>query len=191
MIAGSTWPADEKHVLPALTRLCKEFPALQVIVVPHELQESHLIDIETAFSRQGIQTERYTNLSESQKASHRVVIFNTIGMLARLYKQTHMAYIGGSFGKGVHNVMEPAIFGQPVLFGPNHLNSHEAGVLLSIGAAFRVTNQQTLYDALLRLIQDSELRRAMGEKARNLIFKNTGATAIIINTLKSQYGIIS
>jgi 3-deoxy-D-manno-octulosonic-acid transferase len=191
IIAGSTWPADEKHILPALSGLCTDYPDLRVIVVPHELHENHLLDIESVFSRDGIKTERYTNFSGTGNASVNVVIFNTIGLLARLYKQTDIAFIGGSFGKGTHNVMEPAVFGQPVLFGPNHLNSHEAGELLISGAAFRVANAQEFRDKVTLLINDSTLRKTMGEKARNLIHNNIGATAIIINTLNKQYGIIS
>jgi 3-deoxy-D-manno-octulosonic-acid transferase len=191
IIAGSTWPADEKHVLPALAELMQKFPGLRVIVVPHELHENHLRDIENVFARYGIPCERYADFSASGTAKADVVIFNTIGLLARLYKQTQIAFIGGSFGKGTHNVMEPAVFAQPVLFGPNHLNSYEAGELLQIGAAFRVTNQQEFHEKVSLLIRDNPLRQSMGEKARNLIIGNTGATAVIMNTLKEKYGIIS
>lgn len=191
IIAGSTWPADEKHVLPALAMLCSDHPDLNVIVVPHELHESHLHDIESVFESYGIRAVRYTDFSGSGSTTERVVILNAIGLLARLYKQTDIAYIGGSFGKGIHNVMEPAMFGQPVLFGPNHVNSYEAGELLKIGAAFRVSNQQEIYDKMNLLIGDHLLRKTMGEKAKNLIYDNIGATEIIINTLKKLYGIIS
>jgi 3-deoxy-D-manno-octulosonic-acid transferase len=191
VIAGSTWPPDEKHVLPALAELIKMFPGLRVIIVPHELHESHLQDIESPFVRNGIPCERYTDFAGSGTARGDVVIFNTIGLLARLYKQTHIAFIGGSFGKGTHNVMEPAVFGQPVLFGPNHQNSYEAGELLNNGAAFRVTNQQEFREKVSLLIQDNFLRESMGEKAKNLIINNIGATAVIIKTLKEKYGIIS
>lgn len=191
LIAGSTWPPDEKHILPAISDLLNEFPDLRVIIVPHELHESHLQDIANVFSRSGINTERYTDFSAQGTASSRVVIFNTVGLLARLYKQTQIAFIGGSFGKGTHNVMEPAVFGQPVLFGPNYMNSYEAGELLKIGAAFKVTGRQEFYDKVSLLIRDTDLRQSMGEKARNLVVNNTGATAIIIKTLKEKYGIIS
>ncbi|MBN1145369.1 MAG: hypothetical protein JXA72_13140 [Bacteroidales bacterium] len=191
IIAGSTWPADEKHLLPALAMLCSDHPDLHVIVVPHELHESHLRDIETVFESYDIKTVRFTAFSGAGSTPERVVILNAIGLLARLYKQTDIAYIGGSFGKGIHNVMEPAMFGQPVLFGPNHVNSYEAGELLKIGAAFRVNSQQEVYDKMNLLINDQLLRKTMGEKAKNLIYDNIGATDIIINTLKKHYGIIS
>jgi 3-deoxy-D-manno-octulosonic-acid transferase len=191
VIAGSTWPSDEKHILPALVRLCTELPRLQVIIVPHELDESHLSDIENAFLRYGIKSERFTNFSGHGYASVNVVIFNTIGLLARLYKHTDIAFVGGSFGKGTHNVMEPAVFGQPVLFGPHHLNSFEAGELLKINAAYTINNQEEFYEKVSLLIRDGNLRRSMGNKAKDFIKGNTGATTIIINKLKEKYGIIS
>jgi 3-deoxy-D-manno-octulosonic-acid transferase len=191
IIAGSTWPADEKHILPALVRLLTEFPEIQTIIVPHELQENHLKDIENVFKRHYIECRRYSDFSAAGTTNARVVIFNTIGMLARLYKQTNIAFVGGSFGKGTHNVMEPAIFGQPVLFGPNHLNSYEAGELLKIGAAFKIRSEQEFYEKARLLINNDQLRISMGEKARNLIVENKGATEIIVNKLNEQYGIIS
>jgi 3-deoxy-D-manno-octulosonic-acid transferase len=191
VIAGSTWPADEKHVLPALAELTLEYPHLRVIVVPHELHDNHLRDIESVFNRHHVPCDRYTAFSGKGTASSRVVIFDTIGLLARLYKQTHIAFIGGSFGKGTHNVMEPAIFGQPVLFGPNHLNSHEAGELLQAGAAFRITSEQEFHEKVSLLIRDNALRISMGEKAKYLIMNNIGATACITNILQEKYGILS
>ena len=103
-----------------------------MIVVPHELHENHLRDIEPCvFTKRDKHVNAIPTFPKPETPQHNVVIFNTIGLLARLYKQTDIAFIGGSFGKGTHNVMEPAVFGQPVLFGPNHLNSYEAGELLN------------------------------------------------------------
>lgn len=190
-IAGSTWPADEKHLLPAMADLCGEFPDLRIIIVPHELHENHLSDIENTLTRSGLSSERYTSFSGNGTTEKNIVIFNTIGLLARLYKQTDVAFIGGSFGKGTHNVMEPAVFGQPVLFGPNYLNSYEAGELLKSGAAFQVSSREDIYNKVSMILRDSFLRNSMGEKARNLILGNTGATSVIIQQIKTKYGIIS
>lgn len=191
IIAGSTWPADEKYVLPALVGMMNGHPDVRVIIVPHELQESHLSEIEHVFVQQGIPSVRYTDMAGKGITDARVVIFNTIGMLARLYKHTDMAFIGGSFGKGVHNVMEPAIFGQPVLFGPHHLNSYESVELLKAGAACMVRNEAEIMATFELLLQDEEKRTDMGRKARKLILENIGATNIIIDKLKKKYGIIS
>ncbi len=190
-IAGSTWPSDEKHILPALADICNNFKHLKVIIVPHELLENHIQDIESIFRQKSIQTLRYSDFGGNGQTDSQVVIFNTVGMLARIYKQTQIAYIGGSFGKGIHNVMEPAIFGQPVIFGPNHLNSHEAGELLKSEAAFTIRNRDEFYEKMALLIGDDKLRTEMGSRARDLIINNIGATEIILNTLKDKYDIFS
>jgi 3-deoxy-D-manno-octulosonic-acid transferase len=190
-IAGSTWPPDEKQILPALVRLIHKMPELRVIIVPHELQEDHLRSIEEIFTQANIETCRFSALPAGSTTKVRVVLFNTVGLLARLYKQTHVAFVGGSFGKGTHNVMEPAIFGQPVLFGPNYANSHEAGELLKAEAAFCVSGQEDFYKKAELLIRQASLRSSMGKRAKDLIMQNTGATDIIIKTLQEKYGIIS
>jgi 3-deoxy-D-manno-octulosonic-acid transferase len=190
-IAGSTWPPDEKHILPALADLCLKYKNLKVIVAPHELNENHLSDIEAVFANAGIETERYSSFAGSRTSGLQVVIFNTIGMLARLYKQTNIAFIGGSFARGIHNVMEPAVFGQPVIFGPNFLNSHEAGELLKRNASFTITNRNEFYSQMSLLITDARLRSEMGTKASELIAGNIGATDKIIKTLKEKYDIFS
>jgi 3-deoxy-D-manno-octulosonic-acid transferase len=190
LIAGSSWPADERQILPAVVRLIKDFDSLRVIIVPHELHESHLQEIETVFSGSGLKTKRFNDPGYQAKET-RIVIFNTVGMLARLYKQTDIAFVGGSFGKGTHNVMEPAVFSQPVLFGPNYFNSYEAGELLRIGAAFTVAGEEEFYIKVSGLIQDEPLRKSMGEKARDLIQSNIGATEKIIHKLNELYDIIS
>lgn len=191
LIAGSTWPADEKHVLPAFLRILNEYPETRAIVVPHELPESHLLHLESAFIQAGVTCERYTSFAGKRSTQARVVIFDTVGMLARLYKHTDIAFIGGSFGKGTHNTMEPAVFGQPVLVGPNHLNAFEAIELIKHGAAFSVGDSDELFRKLALLINQPGLRNEMGQRARNLILNNVGATQIIMNKLKKDYGIVS
>jgi len=191
IIGGSIWPADEKHLIPALIALMKKYDHLKLILVPHELHESHISAIENMLNVASIDNERFTNCAENGGTHKRVIIVNTIGLLSRLYMQTDIAYIGGSFSTGVHNVMEPAVFGQPVLFGPQHLNSFEAGELLKLECAFCVENRTQLESILDELISNQELRTQTGTKAKNLIYNNLGATNRIINILKQQYGFIS
>ena len=98
-IGGSLWPADEKHLFPALLRIFKEHDNLQLLLVPHELHESHIQAIEQTFRQEGIETQRYTDFANTGngKTTCRVAIINTIGMLAKLYKNTDIAYVGGAF----------------------------------------------------------------------------------------------
>lgn len=190
-IGGSVWPPDEKHLFPALIEKMKKYPELRAIIVPHELHESHISDIEKVFNSENIETERYTNFKDKGFTTKRVAIANTIGMLARLYMQTDLAYVGGSFSTGVHNVMEPAVFGQTVIFGTVYQNSFEAGELIKIGSAFSVSNSEEIKELLEKFISDENYRKETGKKAQNLIYDNLGATDKIYNLLKQQYEFIS
>jgi 3-deoxy-D-manno-octulosonic-acid transferase len=190
-IGGSIWPADEKHILPALIKMMQKYPQLKAILVPHELHESHIADIEKTMQDGGFESERYTDISANGVTGKRVAIMNTIGMLARLYKQTHFAYIGGSFSSGVHNVMEPAVFGQPVFFGPINMNSFEAGELKKIGCAFEINNSAEAEAIMEKLITDESFRNESGKKAKDLIENNIGATQKIMNIITKRYDFLS
>lgn len=187
-IAGSIWPADEKHLLPALIELLQEYPQLHAVLVPHELHEQHIRDIEIFLEDAGLTSERYTEMETSEGSRQRIVIINTIGMLARLYMNTDFAYIGGSFSTGVHNVMEPATFGQPVVFGPVHENSYEAMELMKIGSAFSVSSSAQMKEVFTRMVVDESFRRDAGRKAVKLIEENLGASEKIYSLLKEKYG---
>lgn len=191
LITGSIWPADEKYLLPALINLYKKYGYLKLILVPHELHEAHISDIENILSNAGIESERYTSFENAGGTTKRVAIINTIGMLARIYKQTQLAYVGGSFSSGVHNVMEPAVFGQPVVFGPEYHNSFEAIELIRKGFAFSGSNSVELETLLDRFVSNETDRVETGNKAKNLIEQNIGATQIIIKKLKETYDFIS
>ncbi len=191
LIGGSLWPADEKHLLPALGRLLRRHRNLLLIVVPHELHESHIGAIESFFNETGIETERYTNFKNGNGSSCRVVIINTVGLLARIYQQSQIAYVGGSFSSGVHNVMEPAVFSQPVLVGPRHTNSFEAMELMKIGSAFCVNNESEIEEKLEFLITHANERKAAGQQAVNLIKKNLGAADQIIHIMEKRYDFLS
>lgn len=191
LIGGSIWPADEKHLLPALINLYNKHPHLRLVLVPHELHESHIRDIESVLESAGIPSERYSIFKDHGGTARRVAIIDTIGMLARLYKQTHLAYVGGSFSTGVHNVMEPAVFGQPVVFGPVHMNSFEALELIKAGCAFGATDTFSIEAALARFLVDDSLREQTGTRAMALIRDNIGATGKILTILTGRYDFLS
>ena len=184
IIMGSSWPADEKHVLPAIIRLLNQFTHLSVIIVPHEIEEVHLQNIEFLFSEAQIKTERYSSFSTKNGTQTRVAIIDTIGVLSKLYRSTKIAYVGGGFGSGVHNVMEPAAFSQPIIFGPKHINSYEACHLEYLMAAHTIHNENEFEIIAEYLIHREKLRVEKGAVARKFLTDNLGATNKTIEILE-------
>lgn len=189
LICGSIWPADEKHIFPALDRLLQKYSKLSIILVPHELSESHIDSIESFFSSKGHSIEKYSKFQYTNGTNARIAIIDAIGILFKIYRKTEIAYIGGSFSSGVHNVLEPAAYGQPVVFGPRYHNSYEARQLVELGCCYTIKNEleaETIFD---KLISDSKYRYEQGDKAQNFLKQSLGATEIILNLLKTKYDI--
>ena len=184
-IVGSSWPADEKHILPALIRLCEKYPHIQILVVPHEINEKHIQDIELDFYSKYIKTERDTDFLAQGGTDCRVAIINTIGLLAKLYRTTQLAYVGGAFSTGVHNVLEPAVFGQPVIFGPRYKNSYEACKLVDNLAAHSIHNENEFEVIVDYLIQKETLRIDKGNDAKRFLVDNLGGTKKTIKEIEA------
>lgn len=175
-IIGSIWPQDAKQLMPAVYRCMKEFDSLRVIVAPHEPNEYALETLEEGFSENGILTRRLSTLPQ-KSAGIRVVLVDRVGILAELYHQSNLAFVGGSFRGSIHNVMEPAVAGIPVLFGPMYHNSSEAELLIREGGGFCCEDSECLYRKIRRMLTDSESYRRAADSARQVILKNLGAGA--------------
>jgi 3-deoxy-D-manno-octulosonic-acid transferase len=181
LIAGSTWPEDEQVLLPALLKLQKEIPNVLAIIVPHEPTMAHLeeledqLDGETTFIR-------FSGLNEYR--NERIIIVDSIGILLTLYTYAHVAYVGGSFRQGVHNVLEAAVYGIPVLFGPRHRNSQEPMMLAGQGGGFVVTDTKTMYRTMRNLLENDSARKTAGAHAEQFVRAHTGATERFLNQLE-------
>lgn len=190
---GSTWPADEEHLLPALESLAREFPELRFILVPHETTAEHLDNIRAFLEKHGLTYTQYTSLENGSGVGRRVsqetraVLVDRVGVLAAVYRAAHLVYVGGGFGSGVHNVMEPACFGLPVMFGPRHLNSYEARLMLARGGAFAISDTQGAVEVIQRLLREPELRAEAGEAASAVVRENLGATGRTLAMLAGRY----
>ena len=134
IIAGSTWPEDEAVLLPACRELMVERNDVLVILVPHEPTPNALEQLEQSLATHS--HIRFSALSGYQGESY--ILVDSIGILMSLYRYGHVAFVGGSFHQGIHNVLEPAVYGIPVLIGPVHENSQEATALIAAGAAILV-----------------------------------------------------
>lgn len=181
VVAGSTWPEDEAVLLPAFWTLKQQMQNLLLIVVPHEPTVEHIEELEHLLAG-NIRTIRFSSLNEY--AGEDVVIVDSIGILLVLYASAHIAYIGGSFRQGIHNVLEAAVYGIPVVFGPKHGNSHEPLQLVERGGAFVVDDSAQLHRTLNNLLEDDVARATAGKRASAFVHANLGATDRILGHLE-------
>lgn len=182
LVAGSTWPEDEEILLPVILSSQKAVPNFLSIIVPHEPTVGHLEQLEDAL---GSHTKpiRFSALNEYR--GEQVIIVDSVGMLMNLYTYAHVAYVGGSFKQGIHNVLEAAVYGIPVIFGPRHKNSQEPLILVEQGGGFVVNNEHEMRRTLLNLIENETARRAAGAKAERFVKNHAGATKRFIHHLES------
>lgn len=180
-IAGSTWPPDEDCIFPALKKALEIHPDLTLIIAPHEPTEAHLKNSETWFS--DYSTIRLSQLKATSSKEYRVLLVDTIGVLSSLYHVGNLAYIGGGFTTGVHNVMEPCSTGLPVFYGPIHYNSGEALQLAEDGLAFPVTNKDDFESAIIDLLENPSVVENLGRKSKLFIESQGGATERCFNSI--------
>lgn len=145
LACGSTWPKDEDIIIPYFNNRSET----RVIIVPHELSESHLKYIESQLLRPSI---RYSLATSRIIQNYDCLIIDTIGILSFLYRYADIAYVGGGFGVGIHNVLEPAVYGIPVIFGPNFKKFKEAEDLIQQGGAYSLKNTQGFQGLMDELI---------------------------------------
>jgi 3-deoxy-D-manno-octulosonic-acid transferase len=172
LIAGSTWPPDEARLLPAVARLLREHAALRLVVVPHEPTPEHVERLRRWAGAEGFTA----GTASAGAAGTRVVIVDVVGILAEAYRVARVAYVGGGFTTGVHSVIEPAIAGIPVLFGPRHHNSFEALQLVARGGAVPIQTADDAHATLARFFTDETARAAAGHAARAYVESQLGAT---------------
>lgn len=198
MVCGSIWPADQEHLLPAIASLAKSHPSLRFILVPHELTDRHLEDLTTFLDEHSLSYELFSALAHPASGSStepgttvnettRVVIVDRMGVLAAIYRAADIAYVGGSFSTGVHNVMEPACFSLPVIFGPCHLNSYEARLMIERRGAFPVSSSSDILRVVERLLADESARKEHGEAARAVVTENLGAVSRTLAALAARF----
>ncbi|MFH0757843.1 MAG: glycosyltransferase N-terminal domain-containing protein [Bacteroidota bacterium] len=176
LVAGSTWEPDEQ----ILEEAYKELPSsLLWIIAPHELSNSHLEKLQKRFPESVL----FTETGKKIPPDTRVVIVNTIGHLSHLYRYGTLAYIGGGFGKGIHNILEAATYGLPVFFGPNYRKFSEAIELSERGAAFPVSGTRELLSTIHQQLGNSQLLKTTSGIASNYVIQRVGATSRILEKL--------
>jgi 3-deoxy-D-manno-octulosonic-acid transferase len=184
LVAGSTWEQDEEVMLRAFTKLAKYDKDVILIIAPHEPTLLHLEKIENEFAGR-LKTIRFSYLNDY--TTERVIIVDSIGILLTLYTYADVAFVGGSFKQNIHNVLEAAVYGIPVMFGPKIIGSQEAKELQDRGGGLMIRGKREAYRRMRSLFSDKELREARGKISLNYVQENIGATNTIIDEIEKVF----
>ena len=177
LIAGSTWPTDEERLLEVFPELPSDW---KLLLVPHDVNEDHVSALYQSLPLAGA---RYSRVTAAEAATQRILILDTIGLLNRVYRLGRIAYIGGGFGAGIHNTLEPAAYGLPVIFGPRYGKFPEARTLIERGGGFCMASANALRQVLARLREPGHYRRASAATS-GYIAENKGSTERIVEKLQ-------
>ena len=188
LVAGSTWPSDERVLLPALCKVRDSVPNLRVIIAPHEPTQTRVNALLRDFGALGWESSTLSEVeSKSLPGNPTAVVVDRVGVLAELYKAAAAAYVGGGFGRaGLHSVLEPAAAGVPVVFGPRHRSAHAAVALLAAGAARVGKDSCSLADVLVDWLSDPKLKQDTAGRSIGYIDLHLGAadrTAALLDSL--------
>ena len=176
-VAGSTWPLDETCIFPGLQEALNKFPELFLVLAPHEPTEEHLKNAENFFS--GTQMVRWSQVNTAT-LDVRILLIDSVGILAGIYHSAKIAYVGGAFTTGVHNILEPAAMGASVSFGPKHSNSMEALIMLEQKLATTVKNSSEFQNWLFDILGNQELCDQLGRSSKEFVETQAGAAKICI-----------
>ena len=179
IIAGSSWPSDEKILYNFIENMPNDYC---FIMVPHDISESHIKQIELHLN----DYQLYTNLDPSKKT--KTLVINKIGILSKIYRYAQFAYIGAGFYDGIHNIQEAIVFDVPVVFGPKYHAFEEAVDLVKLKGAFAINNQRELEDVFYRFINDEAFYEKSSRICHDYVAKKIGATEKTMKVLEGFFG---
>lgn len=175
VVAGSTWPKDEDLLVNFINSNTLN---IKFIIAPHNIKEEQIQKLKNSISRK---TVLFSEKENKNLVDFDVFIIDTIGILTKIYSYADIAYVGGGFGNpGVHNVLEPATFGVPILIGPNYSHFAEAVALVNMEACIAINQQQELNEAFENLIRNEDIRHEKGHMCRTFVQMNKGATNVVL-----------
>jgi 3-deoxy-D-manno-octulosonic-acid transferase len=178
IVVGSSWPKDEDLIANFINSNTFN---VKFIIAPHNIKEDQIQQLKNSITKK---TVLFSEKEGKQLADFDVFIIDTIGILTKIYSYADIAYVGGGFGNpGVHNVLEPATFGVPIVIGPNYSHFAEAIALVNMDACVSVNNQKELNEALENLIHNDDIRNEKGHMCSTFVQMNKGATAIILKNI--------
>ena len=178
IVIGSSWPKDEELLIDYINS-CEE--KIKFIIAPHNIKGEQIQQLKNNIRKKTVLFSERENKSLSE---FEVFIIDTIGILTKIYSYADIAYVGGGFGNpGVHNLLEPATFGVPIVIGPNYSHFAEAISLVNIKGCISIHNQEELKSIFDNLITDSNLRKNKGKICKEFVSQNKGATNLILKTI--------
>ena len=175
-VAGSSWAPDEDIFIPYFN----EHPEMKLIIAPHVIDENHLVEIISKLKRPYV---RYTRADERNVLKADCLIIDCFGLLSSIYRYGEIAYIGGGFGVGIHNTLEAAVYGIPVIFGPKYQKFMEAVQLIEAKGAYSIKDYDELKTLLDRFLTDELFLRETGTNAGYYVTSNAGATEKIMHMI--------
>lgn len=180
-VVGSSWPED----VAILSKTIDSKSNLKTIIAPHNVDEASLREVELSFHKTVI---RWSDLSQQKKEDADILLIDCVGILTKIYSYADIAYVGGGMGtKGLHNTLEPAVFGIPILIGKNYTRYQETSDLVALGGIVSVDSSVLFENEFLKIVADKNLQKEMGLTNLNYIKKQAGATSKILLKLKEVY----
>jgi 3-deoxy-D-manno-octulosonic-acid transferase len=181
IVVGSCWPKDESLLVDFINSTVHK---VKFILAPHNIKAEQIQELKQSITKK---TVLFTEKENENLAKFDVFIIDTIGVLTKIYSEADIAYVGGGFGNpGVHNILEPATFGVPIVIGPNFSHFAEATALVGIGGCISISNASDLKDIFENLIHNVAIREEKGHICSTFVQMNIGATAQIIKYIQNK-----
>ncbi|MGJ8745464.1 3-deoxy-D-manno-octulosonic acid transferase [Polaribacter sp.] len=181
IVAGSTWKEDEEFLINYINNEASENE--KIVIAPHNIKQESILELQKSIHKK---TVLFSEKSDKNLADYQVFIIDTIGILTKIYAAADVAYVGGGLKTGLHNILEPATFGIPVIIGNKYDKFKEAVDLVKIGGCLSIKNQQEFTNNFILLKKDENFRKLTGVINKKYIEDNLGATKLIMNYLKAQ-----
>lgn len=188
IVIGSSWPKDEELLVNFINNSTEN---LKFIIAPHNIKEEQILELQKSITKKTILFSDYSDSVQTLQAKstteYNVFIINTIGILTKIYSYADIAFVGGGFGNpGVHNILEPATFGIPIVIGPNYAHFAEATALVNMEGCISISNQNELNETFKTLLSNDDIRYEKGHICSTFVQMNKGATAVILNHILNE-----
>lgn len=175
IVAGSTWNEEIDLLIELANKHAEKY---RFVIAPHELSEKTYKKIETRCNNKVI---RLSNANSENVREAQILIIDCIGLLSKIYRYGHIALIGGGFGKGIHNILEPSVYGMPVIFGPNYKKFHEAVTMVDLSIAFEVKTYDEFERIVDKFYSDKLFLKSQSKETENFVKTQLGASSIILS----------